>query len=71
MSMQDSKKIADLLKIPGQKTVPLVIGGIGTESAIPYMRSLLRLNTTATKDQVSPIGQKQFCKKKTEMNLST
>jgi aspartate racemase len=49
--MQDSKKIADLLKIPGQKTVPLVIGGIGTESAIPYMRSLLRLNTTATKDQ--------------------
>lgn len=43
--------LADELKIPGQKLVPLVIGGIGTESAIPYMRSLLRRNTTATKDQ--------------------
>jgi aspartate racemase len=43
--------LAEQLKIPGQKLVPLVIGGIGTESAIPYMRSLLRQNTTATKDQ--------------------
>ncbi len=43
--------IADLLKIPGQKKVPLVIGGIGTESAIPYMRSLLRLNKGAKRDQ--------------------
>ena len=44
-------KLAEQLKIPGQKSVPLVIGGIGTESAIPYLRSLLRQNSTATKDQ--------------------
>lgn len=43
--------LADNLKIPGQKKVPLVIGGIGTESAIPYMRSLLRLNHSAKRDQ--------------------
>lgn len=43
--------LAESLKIPGQKRVPLVIGGIGTESAIPYMRSLLRLNTEAKRDQ--------------------
>lgn len=42
---------SEMLKIPGQKRLPLIIGGIGTESAIPYMRSLLRLNTKATKDQ--------------------
>lgn len=44
-------KLADQLRIPGQKQVPLVVGGIGTESAIPYMRSLLRLNADATRDQ--------------------
>lgn len=43
--------LANNLKIPGQTKVPLVIGGIGTESAIPYMRSLLRLNEDAKRDQ--------------------
>lgn len=43
--------LAESLKIPGQSKVPLVIGGIGTESAIPYIRSLLRLNPDAKRDQ--------------------
>lgn len=46
-----SRTSGEMLRIPGQKKLPLVLGGIGTESVIPYMRSLLRNNPSATCDQ--------------------
>lgn len=46
-----SIKAAELLRPQHQPRIPLVIGGIGTESAIPYMRGLLRFNSDAKNDQ--------------------